>query len=79
MEVPRQMEEFMFLGLRKTKGISRKEFRRNFGRDLDQVYEKALKRHLENGMLKASGDRIYLSEEGVLVSNQVLSDFLFDC
>ena len=79
LEVPRQMEEFMFLGLRKTKGISRKEFRRNFGRDLDQVYEKALKRHLENGMLKASGDRIYLSEEGVLVSNQVLSDFLFDC
>ena len=79
LEVPRQMEEFMFLGLRKTKGISRKEFRRNFGRDLDQVYEKALKRHLKNGMLKASGDRIYLSEEGVLVSNQVLSDFLFDC
>lgn len=78
LELPRQMEEFMFLGLRKTRGVSRKEFRRNFGRDLELVYEKALNKHLENGMLKTSGDRIYLSEEGILVSNQVLSDFLFD-
>lgn len=79
LEEPRQMEEFMFLGLRKTRGVSRKEFHRIFGRDLDMVYEKVLSRHLENGMLKASRDRIFLSEEGVLVSNQVLSDFLFDC
>lgn len=78
LELPRQMEEFMFLGLRNTRGVSRKEFRRNFGRDLELVYEKALNKHLENGMLKTSGDRIYLSEEGILVSNQVLSDFLFD-
>lgn len=79
LEEPRQMEEFMFLGLRKTRGVSRKEFHRTFGRDLDMVYEKALSRHLENGMLKSARDRIFLSEEGVLVSNQVLSDFLLDC
>ena len=78
LEEPRQMEEFMFLGLRKTEGVSRKEFRRNFGRDLDMVYEKALEKHLENGMLEASKDRIRLSQAGILVSNQVLSDFIFD-
>ena len=78
LEEPRQMEEFMFLGLRKKEGVSRKEFRRIFGRDLDMVYEKALQKHLENGMLEASKDRIRLSQAGILVSNQVLSDFIFD-
>lgn len=78
LEEPRQMEEFMFLGLRKTEGVSRKEFRRIFGRDLDMVYEKALQKHLENGMLETSKDRIRLSKAGILVSNQVLSDFIFD-
>ena len=78
LEEARQMEEFMFLGLRKTRGVSRKEFRRIFGHEMDMVYEKALHKCLENGMLKEHKDRVYLSEEGVLLSNAVLSEFLFD-
>ncbi|MCB5599750.1 radical SAM family heme chaperone HemW [Blautia hansenii] len=78
LEEARQMEEFMFLGLRKTRGVSRKEFRRIFGQEMDMVYEKALHKCLENGMLKEHKDRVYLSEEGVLLSNAVLLEFLFD-
>lgn len=78
LEEPRQMEEFMFLGLRKTRGVSKKEFRRTFGREMDIVYEKALHKCLENGMLLEHKDRIFLSEEGTLLSNMVLSEFLFD-
>lgn len=78
LEEPRQMEEFMFLGLRKTRGVSKKEFRRTFGREMDMVYEKALYKCLENGMLLEHKDRIFLSEEGTLLSNMVLSEFLFD-
>ncbi len=78
LEEPRQMEEFMFLGLRKTRGVSKKEFRHIFGRDMDMVYEKALHKCLENGMLLEHKDRIFLSEEGILLSNMVLSEFLFD-
>lgn len=78
LEEPRQMEEFMFLGLRKTKGVSKKEFRRTFGRDMEIIYEKALEKCLGNGMLKEHKDRVCLSEEGVLLSNAVLSEFLFD-
>lgn len=78
LEEPRQMEEFMFLGLRKTRGVSKKEFRRTFGREMDMVYEKALHKCLENGMLLEHKDRIFLSEEGTLLSNIVLSEFLFD-
>ena len=78
LEEPRQMEEFMFLGLRKTRGVSKKEFRRTFGREMNMVYEKALHKCLENGMLLEHKDRIFLSEEGTLLSNMVLSEFLFD-
>lgn len=78
LEEPRQMEEFMFLGLRKTRGVSKKEFRRIFGREMDMVYEKALHKCLENRMLLEHKDRIFLSEEGTLLSNMVLSEFLFD-
>lgn len=78
LEEPRQMEEFMFLGLRKTRGVSKKEFRRVFGRDIDMVYEKALHKCLENGMILEHKDRLFLSEEGILLSNMVLSEFLFD-
>ena len=78
LEEPRQMEEFMFLGLRKTRGVSKKEFKRIFGREMDMVYEKALHKCLENGMLLEHKDRIFLSEEGTLLSNMVLSEFLFD-
>ena len=45
---------------------------------MDMVYEKTLAKCLENGMLKEHKDRVFLSEEGVLVSNLVLSEFLFD-
>lgn len=78
LEESQQMEEFMFLGLRKTRGVSKKEFRHAFGRDIDMVYEKTLEKFLENGMLKEQKDRIYLSEEGILLSNMVMSEFLFD-
>lgn len=78
LEEPRQIEEFMFLGLRKTRGISKKEFRCVFGRDIELVYEKALKKLFSSGMLLEKKDRLYLSKEGVLLSNAVLSEFLFD-
>ena len=50
----------MFLCLRKTRRISKKEFRRTFGKDMDLVYEKTLEKYLKNGMLQESGDRIFL-------------------
>lgn len=78
IEEPQQMEEFMFLGLRKTRGISKKEFHRLFGREIELVYEKALKKLLEAGLLAEKKDRLYLSKEGVLLSNGVLAEFLFE-
>ena len=72
------MEEFMFLGLRKTKGISKKEFIERFGCSMDSVYGKPLIESMKQGMMKEEGDRVFLTQDGTLVSNQVLCEFLFD-
>ena len=77
LENRQQIEEFMFLGLRKTYGVSKKEFHRAFGRELEDVYGQTLKKFIEEDMIKEKKDRIFLTEDGVLVSNQILSEFLF--
>ena len=78
LSVHEQMEEFMFLGLRKTKGISKNKFEERFGCSMDSVYEKPLKESIEQGFIKEQGDQISLTQKGILVSNQVLCEFLFD-
>ena len=78
LTIHEQMEEFMFLGLRRTKGISKQEFMKRFACSMDSVYEKPLKEAMKQGMLCEEGDRIFLTPEGTLVSNQVLCEFLFD-
>ena len=72
-----QMEEFMFLGLRMMEGVSRRKFRENFGMELEAVYGTELQRFLQQGLLKQKEGNVYLTEEGIAVSNYVMSGFLF--
>lgn len=71
-----EMEEFMFLGLRMMQGISRTEFRERFQVDLERVYGTAIRTYKENGLLLECGDRLFLSDRGIDVSNVVMADFL---
>ena len=73
-----RMEEFMFLGLRLTEGVSEAEFRRRFGNPVDAVYGPVLARHTDGGLLERTGDRIRLTEKGLDLANYVMSDFLLD-
>ena len=73
-----RMEEFMFLGLRLTEGVSETEFRRRFGNPIDAVYGPVLARHTDGGLLERTGDRIRLTEKGLDLANYVMSDFLLD-
>ena len=70
------MGEFMFLGLRMTKGISRSEFMKRFGCDIDTVYKKVIGKHIAQGLLEESGDRIFLTEKGQDLANYVMSDMI---
>ncbi len=77
-----QMEEFMFLGLRMTQGVSEKEFQKLFGKTVDQVYPGIVDKHIKNGLLRRVFDmiegeeRIMLTDYGIDVSYVVMADFL---
>lgn len=71
-----QMEEFMFLGLRLAKGISKREFFQRFLVDIKDVYGKIIKEYTSMGLLCEDSDRLYLSDAGIDVSNVVMADFL---
>jgi oxygen-independent coproporphyrinogen-3 oxidase len=73
-----QMEEFLFLGLRKCDGIRISEFERCFGTEIFQVYGDVLKQLEEKHLIEIREDRLRLTDLGIDLSNSVLSEFLFD-
>lgn len=77
LSVESQMEEFMYLGLRKIEGVSRTDFQNYFGKNVDDVYGEILDKLEEEQLLEFSGNRIRLTHRGMDVSNCVLAEFLF--
>ncbi len=72
------MEEFMFLGLRQTQGISICKFKTRFNVNIEKIYGQVLARSIKEGVIVQEGDKIYLSDYGLDVSNYVLARFLLD-
>lgn len=71
-----EMEEFMFLGLRCIQGISREQFHNRFGVNIEQIYEKPIRKYLEQGLLLEKDGWICLSDRGIDVSNVIMADFM---
>lgn len=71
-----QMEEFMFLGLRKIEGVSIQYFKEYFGKEIKSVYGDCVERLLKDGLVEFREDRLRLTHRGMDVSNYVLSEFL---
>lgn len=78
LSVSRQMEEFMFLGLRMSKGINKIYFQNLFGTSIEAVYGGVINKSLAVGLIDCKGDTIYLTDKGIDLSNRVLSGFLLD-
>lgn len=71
-----QMEEFMFLGLRKMEGISEIEFKKCFGVGIEEVYGIQLEKLKREDLLENKDGWIRLTERGIDVSNYVFSEFI---
>lgn len=71
-----QMEEFMFLGLRKIQGVSKKRFYQMFHVELKEIYGEVIKRLCEKQLLKEDKEYVFLSDRGNDISNYVMSEFL---
>jgi len=70
------MEEFMFMGLRKNEGISKSEFMKRFNKDIYNVYREVINKYVSTGFMKESNDNIFLTYEGIELSNVIMAEFL---
>ena len=77
LSVPEQMEETMFLGLRRMEGVWRKDFQETFGMELEEIYGDAIRRLEHMGLLEDDGQRVFLTRRGISLSNQVFVEFMF--
>ena len=77
-----QMEEFMFLGLRRTEGISPQRFQECFGQSLEEIHGRVIKKNLADGLLEyrgiGEGAMLALTDRGLDLSNYVFAQFLLD-
>lgn len=73
-----QIEEFMFLGLRMTEGVTRRAFKEQFDVEIEAVYPEVLHTLSEQGLLEMRTGIIKLTERGMELSNYVLANFLLD-
>jgi oxygen-independent coproporphyrinogen-3 oxidase len=71
-----EIGEFMMLGLRLNSGVSRAEFARRFGKDLDDLFGAEIRDLQAPGLLESTGDAVRLSSRGRLLGNEVFARFI---
>jgi oxygen-independent coproporphyrinogen-3 oxidase len=71
-----QMEEYIFLGLRRKNGISVKAYNQIFGENLYELHGKKIKKLLTEGFLKEEKDCLMLTDKGIDVSNEIFAEIL---
>lgn len=76
LERSEQIEETMFLGLRKMQGVSKKQFEKTVGVTMESIYEEVLKDMEQKGLLENDEEYVRLTARGIDVSNYVMSEFL---
>ncbi|KQL20580.1 radical SAM family heme chaperone HemW [Cytobacillus solani] len=71
-----QMEEEMFLGLRKTAGVSILRFKEKFAENPLSLFEIELKTLIERDLIQVTDQQICLTKKGRLLGNEVFQSFL---
>ncbi len=76
LSMQNKMEEYMFLGLRMTRGVSISKFKELFDKDIHDVYGNVIDKYVPMNLLNEENDILRLTDKGIDVSNIVLADFL---
>ena len=71
-------EEFFYVGLRMTAGVSLPEFERRFGVSAKDVYPGLMEMFVEEKAAVFQGDRFVLTDYGLDVSTYIMAQFLQD-
>lgn len=78
LTVHNQMEEHLFLGLRKMAGVTNESFRQHFDCSLWEVYGEVIDQLVSQELLIKEAEGIRLTEKGLLFGNDVFAAFLMD-
>lgn len=68
--------EFIFLGLRLTKGIKISKFKEKFNKNIFDIYSEEINFLIQNKLLAMTKDTIYLTRKGIDLSNFVFAKFV---
>jgi len=71
-----QLEERLFLGLRRRVGVSLPELDAEFDSDLAGRYNETIREFSEAGWVERDGGRLRLTDRGLLFSNEVFAGFI---
>ncbi len=71
-----QMEEQMFLGLRKIDGISTTVFEQKFQYSVEEIYGNVIRELIAANLLEKVGTKLRLTEHGLILGNNVFEKFL---
>ena len=71
-----QLEEEIFLGLRLKDGINFSKIKNRFGIDIFQKHKPLFEKYTKFGFMEYTKQGIKLTPKGILVSNEILSEFI---
>lgn len=71
-----EMNEFMMLGLRLNKGVSREEFSRRFGATMEAIFRAELAELHRTGLLESHDEWVRLTTRGRLLGNEAFACFV---
>jgi len=75
LDAAKAAAEFMFMGLRTTRGVSTGDFFRRFGREAAEVYPK-IGAWVEAGLMEAENGRLRLGRRGLMVADEIFLAFV---
>ena len=73
-----QMEEEMFLGLRKKSGVSMARFEEKFERSFDGLYGEIIRDLVQQGLMQIDGDRVRMTKRGLFLGDTVAERFILE-
>ena len=71
-----KLEEIIFLGFRIAEGVDEQKINQKFGINFSEKYKNILEKYISTGHLIKTDKGYRLSDEGFLVSNLILSEFI---
>lgn len=71
-----QIEEEMFMGLRKREGVNKTDFVEKYGITVDKCFSTQIKELEKRGLLRQVDDQVQLTEHGLLLGNEVFEQFI---